>query len=163
MITTSFARLYDNNTEMSAPLGWAMAAPAVTQNNDPAPDARMTEDGPRAGSLSQKFDAETRRHNGATEDGQLGEVILDSLFSMVFPGLAAVFSPLSAMDAVDLYDKTRDAFRRSAQPSLPRRARAAGPATQNHGQPRNRTRQNQPAPMVQRTRRATSGPAMMMG
>ncbi len=158
MITTSFARLYDNNTEMPAPLGWASATPTAAQNNDPEYNTAFDPENSRSGSLSQKFDRESRLSNGASEDGQLGEVILDSLFSIVFPGLASIFSPLSALDAVDLYDQTRQAFRRTARPALPRRAVASGPATRGKFPAKNR-----PAPMVQSNRRTTSGPALMMG
>jgi hypothetical protein len=62
-------------------------------------------------------------------DGQMGGMILDTLFNMGFPGLGMMFNPLGMTDAVDLYDisrremspRARRQFGTRRTPVMPRR------------------------------------------
>ena len=153
MRTTSFARSYDFMAEFEespAPLGWASASRRAEAHDD---DEDVNLD---AGGLTATFDTEARHRDGASEDAQIGENILDNLFAAAFPGLGAIFAPLGLLDAVDLYDQTRSAFRRTVRPALPayaqRRNKKADRAMSRASGTQN------PTP-----RRAPQGPALMMG
>jgi hypothetical protein len=86
---------------------WTAANGPIRQPGRPAPGT--------APQPSRRLSAAERRRNGASEDGQGGGLILDAFINAAFPGFGIFFAPLSVMDAVEVYDQTRDILRRPAQ------------------------------------------------
>jgi hypothetical protein len=69
---------------------------------------------PKQPALRRSFDksaktVNTNRRASTQGDSMMGGVVLDALFSAIFPGLGNVFNGLSLMDTVSLYDTFRDA------------------------------------------------------
>jgi hypothetical protein len=129
MIRTLFAMIHDPADQQAwvKPAGdtghWHRAFnPVSTKMDEPQP-------------ASRPVTAAERRRNSASEDGQMGGIILDIFFNVAFPGLGALVAPISMLDAVEVYDQTRSAFHRSARPATkngyhPAAARATAPVTQ---------------------------------
>lgn len=53
--------------------------------------------------------ANSNRTSADRADDMMAGIVMDCMFSAIFPGLGSIFNGLSVLDAVDLYDTFRDA------------------------------------------------------
>lgn len=114
---TSFAA---NTDHFAAPLplsadDWARgrkpaAKAAFAKTHTAKPVRQLTT---RFAASSRKPANDKRRSGGADSEGIIGSAILEGLFFGAFPLLGVAFHGLNVLDAVDMYDTARHAFRRA--------------------------------------------------